>query len=81
MLGRIHKAIEEWKKVGERYGAAPLARVQKGDKGDTAPTDSSERLLSKVGSKQAGQEKEISDRNKFSAKLRWAVKAPISTIV
>jgi hypothetical protein len=72
VLGRIQKALEEWRSVGERYGAAPgekdkaLVSVQGSKR-------SSNDILSTVGSKQRSQAREISDRNRIAAKLRWAL--------
>lgn len=70
ILGRIHAGLEEWKMVGERYGAA----TPKGVKTTPARTESSQQLLSGLTLKQENQQRDISDMNRLKAKLRWAMK-------
>ncbi|PMD31611.1 hypothetical protein L207DRAFT_519377 [Hyaloscypha variabilis F] len=75
ILGRINKSLEEWKLIAARYGSAPSGKDDKARTDDaTALKESSRELLANIASKQAGKTKEISNRNKFTSKLRWALK-------
>jgi len=75
VLGRIQKALDEWKSVGQRYGAAPGNKKMKTLTDNTMDLKaSSKKAVSKISSEQSGQEKEISDRTRFVTKLRWAIK-------
>lgn len=75
VLGRIQKALEDWKAVGQRYGAAAgNKKIKSLEAASEAPKETLKESVSKVSSKQSGQEKEISDRTRFTTKLRWAIK-------
>lgn len=75
VLGRIQKTLDEWKAVGQRYGAAPGNKKMKSLSVNlTELKASSKEAVSKISSKQSRQEKEISDRTRLVTKLRWAIK-------
>ncbi|TVY84371.1 hypothetical protein LSUE1_G003762 [Lachnellula suecica] len=75
VLGRIRKALEEWRSVGRRYGAAPgNEKLNSMDEKGKEPKKTFRESFSKISSKQSGQEMEISDRTRFTTKLRWAIK-------
>ncbi|TVY91032.1 hypothetical protein LAWI1_G006474 [Lachnellula willkommii] len=75
VLGRIHKALEEWKSIGQRYGVAAGNKKMKSlDQSLGASEGTSKESVANISTKQSGKEKEISDRTRFATKLRWAIK-------
>jgi len=65
VLGRISKALDEWRAAGQRYGIASV--------GTTNVQDSSQQAIRDVKVKQRTQADEISTRTKLTSKFRWAL--------
>ncbi|KAF8852131.1 hypothetical protein BDZ45DRAFT_600402 [Acephala macrosclerotiorum] len=69
VLGRINKALAEWKKVGEKYSAG-----RKKDGKKSSENEDTADLLSNIASKQAQETKAILKQTKITNKIRWALK-------
>lgn len=76
ILGRIHEALDEWKRIGQKYG-----RMEENQGAASAiefmapePRISAHRLLAKISAKHYAKEKEVSLSNSVYSKLRWALK-------
>ncbi|TGO51104.1 hypothetical protein BOTNAR_0367g00030 [Botryotinia narcissicola] len=76
ILGRIHEALDEWKRIGQKYGKLEENRGTASATEFMAPEPriSAHQLLAKISAKHSAKEKEVSSSNSVYSKLRWALK-------